>query len=64
LLLLIPKTAWRGGILGALMMFGAICMHVNISEVNILGDGGLMFALHFGILLLCSVLVFHKRIRN
>jgi hypothetical protein len=61
LLLLIPKMAWRGGILGALMMFGAICMHLTISEVNILGDGGLMFASAFVVFFCCiSVLVFHK----
>lgn len=36
--------AWRGAILGSLMMFGAICMHLTLSEINIEGDGGLMFA--------------------
>lgn len=60
-LLLIPKTAWRGAILGSLMMFGAICMHLTIGEVNILNDGGLMFASAIVVLFCCiSVLVFHK----
>ncbi len=60
-LLLIPRTAWRGAILGCLMMFGAICMHVTMSEVNILGDGGLMFASAIVVFFCCvSVLVFHK----
>ncbi|MDB5226873.1 MAG: DoxX family protein [Bacteroidota bacterium] len=67
ILLLIPKTAWRGAILGGLMMFGAICMHLTIGEVNIkpngagVGDGGLMFASACVVLLCCiSVLVIHK----
>lgn len=60
-LLLIPKTAWRGAILGSLMMFGAICMHLTMGEVNILGDGGLMFASAIVVLFSCiSILVFHK----
>ncbi|MCB0508921.1 MAG: DoxX family protein [Chitinophagales bacterium] len=60
-LLLIPKTAWRGAILGALMMFGAICMHLTIIEFNINGDGGLMFASAVVVLLCClSILVYHK----
>jgi len=60
-LLLVPKTAWRGAILGCLMMFGAICMHLTMSEVSIMGDGGLMFASAFVVLFCCiSVLVFHK----
>lgn len=61
ILLLVPKTAWRGAILGCLMMFGAICMHVTMLEVSILGDGGLMFGAAIVVLLCCiSVLIFHK----
>lgn len=60
-LLLIPKMAWRGAILGALMMFGAICMHLTMGELNILGDSGLMFASAIVVLFCCiSILVFHK----
>lgn len=60
-LLLIPKMAWRGAILGALMMFGAICMHLTMGELNVLGDGGLMFASAIVVLFCCiSILVFHK----
>jgi hypothetical protein len=65
-LLLIPRLAWRGAILGALMMFGAICMHLTIGEVVIKpngmsSDGGLMFASAIVVLLCCvSILVMHK----
>ena len=67
ILLLIPKMAWRGAILGALMMFGAICMHLSISEIVIkpsgsgVGDSGLMFVSAIVVLCCCiSILVFHK----
>lgn len=61
LLLLVPKLAWRGAILGSLMMFGAICMHLTLSEINIVGDGGLMFASAVVVLLCClSIIGFHK----
>lgn len=60
-LLLIPKTAWRGAILGCLMMFGAICMHLTMGEINIMGDGGLLFASAIVVLFCCiSILVFHR----
>ena len=60
-LLLVPKMAWRGAILGSLMMFGAICMHLTLSEINIEGDGGLMFASAVVVLLCClSIIGFHK----
>ncbi len=61
LLLLIPKTAWRGAILGCLMMFGAICMHLTMGEISIKGDGGLMFSAAILVLCCCiSILVFHR----
>ncbi len=61
ILLLVPRTAWRGAILGALMMFGAICMHLTMGEINIMGDGGLMFAAAIVVLFCCmSILVFHR----
>lgn len=60
-LILIPKTAWRGAILGCMMMFGAICMHLAMAQVTILGDHGLMFASAIVVFACCiSVLVFHK----
>jgi uncharacterized membrane protein YphA (DoxX/SURF4 family) len=60
-LILIPRTAWRGAILGCMMMFGAICMHLTMAEVSIMGDGGLMFASALVVMACCvSILVFHK----
>ncbi|HPA34721.1 MAG TPA: DoxX family protein [Chitinophagales bacterium] len=60
-LLLIPRTAWRGAMLGGLMTFGAICMHLTIVEINILGDGGLLFASAIVALVACfSIMVMHR----
>lgn len=48
-LLMLPKQSWRGATLGALLMFGAIFMHLVTGNVVIRpngvgpGDGGLMF---------------------
>lgn len=61
-LLLVPKTAWRGAILGALMMFGAIGMHIMLNEIVVLNDNGLMFGSAIAVLICCiSVLVMHKK---
>ena len=54
-------TSAESAILGCLMMFGAICMHLTMSEINIKGDGGLMFASAIVVLFCCmSILVLHK----
>ena len=34
-LLAIPKTVWRGGILGCFMMFGALCFHLTFEAHHI-----------------------------
>lgn len=44
ILLLIPKMAWRGALLGMVLMLGAIVVHIITNEFDVLGDGGLMFA--------------------
>lgn len=43
ILILIPKTAWAGGILAVGLMIGAIGMHLTILGVEIMGDGGELF---------------------
>lgn len=61
ILILFPRTAWRGAILGCMLMFGAICMHLTMAQFSILGDNGLMFASAIVVFACCiSVLVFHK----
>lgn len=60
-LLIIPKTAWRGAVLGALMMFGAIGMHIMMNEIIVLNDGGLMFSSAIIVFICCiGILIMHK----
>ena len=44
-LLLMPPTAAVGGLLGLGVMSGAIVSHLAILGIDIMGDGGLLFAL-------------------
>lgn len=58
-LLLIPKTAWRGATLGLVLMLGAIVVHIITNEFAVLGDGGLMFASAVIVFFCCiSILVY------
>lgn len=58
-LLLIPKTAWRGAILGMVIMLCAIGVHIITNEFDVLGDGGLMFASAIVVFFSCiSILVY------
>lgn len=45
ILLLIPATSWKGSLLGVFITFGAICMHLNLLEISVAGDGGVMFGM-------------------
>jgi hypothetical protein len=45
ILLLAPSTAALGGLLGIGVMSGAILSHLTILGIEIMGDGGLLFAL-------------------
>lgn len=44
-LLLAPSTAALGGLLGIGVMSGAILSHLTVLGIEIMGDGGLLFAL-------------------
>ena len=43
LLLLLPRTAWMGGLLAAVLMFGAVGMHLTILGIEVQDDKGLLF---------------------
>jgi uncharacterized membrane protein YphA (DoxX/SURF4 family) len=62
LLLLLPRTAWLGAGIAAGVMVGAIASHLTVLGVEVAGDGGLLFALAW-VVLLCSLatLVIHRR---
>lgn len=66
ILLLVPRTAWMGGLLGAAIMLGAVLSHVFVLGISVMGDRGLLFALAIFTLFACSfvVLLERKRIRQ
>jgi uncharacterized membrane protein YphA (DoxX/SURF4 family) len=52
-LLLIPRRAWLGAILGIVIMGGAIMSHLTILGIESQGDGGYLFFLAIITLICC-----------
>ena len=44
-LILIPRTIWAGALLALGVMAGAIVSHLTVLGIEVMGDGGLLFAL-------------------
>ena len=44
-LMLIPQTIWAGALLALGVMAGAIVSHLTVLGIEVMGDGGLLFAL-------------------
>jgi hypothetical protein len=61
--LLVPRTSWLGGILGAAMMLGAILAHVFVLGIAVMGDHGLLFNLAVFTFLACAIVVILERKR-
>lgn len=60
-LILIPRTSWIGALLSLGLMLGAIATHLFIIGIDVLNDGGKLFALAI-ITLACSVaIILHER---
>lgn len=57
ILLLLPATAFWGGLLGVGLMFGAIGSHLLVIGIESQGDGGYLFMLAILVLLLSGVVV-------
>lgn len=55
-LLIVPKSAWAGAVLGLGLMVGAIGMHLTILGIEVMNDGGYLFYLAI-IVFLCSAYV-------
>jgi len=55
-LLIIPKTAWAGGVLTVGLMIGAIGMHLTILGIEVMGDKGQLFYYAL-IVFLCGIYV-------
>ncbi len=61
ILLLLPATTIFGALLGIGLMLGAILSHLLVIGIVSNGDGGVLFALAFIVLICCSIVLFlHK----
>lgn len=60
-LLLRPKTAAMGGVLGAGLMVGAVGSHLGPLGIEWYGDGGLLFGLAVTTLVMCGLVVLLRR---
>jgi hypothetical protein len=60
-LILVPRTVWAGALLALGVMAGAIVSHLTVLGIEVMGDGGLLFAL--ALIVFCAsavALVLHR----
>lgn len=55
-LLIIPKSAWLGGLMGMGLMAGAVFIHLTDLGIEVMNDGGYLFSLAI-IVFICSLYV-------
>ena len=60
-LLLTPRLVWLGAGLALGTMAGAIGSHLTVLGIEVQGDGGLLFALALGVLLLATFVLVRSR---
>lgn len=61
-LLLLPRTAWAGGVLTLGAIGAAIVSHLTVLGIEIQGDGGLLFGMAWTAFLSAVVVTFiHRR---
>jgi len=61
ILLLLPRTVWLGALLALGVMAGAIVSHLTVLGIDVMGDGGLLFALALAVFCTSAVaLVLHR----
>ncbi len=58
ILLLTPRYCWIGALLGLGTMAGAILSHLTVLGIDILGDGGQLFALAIITFKCCAIVFF------
>ena len=61
ILILIPRTALIGALLGSATMFGALLSHLFILGIEVKNDGGELFILAIVTFFCCIFLVFENR---
>jgi hypothetical protein len=60
-LLLIPRTAVFGALLGLGVMSGALLSHLAVLGINWNGDGGLLFGLALIVFVCCAAVIILRR---
>ena len=60
LLLLIPATAWVGGVLALGLMSGAVGMHLTLLGIEVMNDGGYLFILAVTVSVCSAYVVFQN----
>ncbi|TNE57224.1 MAG: DoxX family protein [Bacteroidetes bacterium] len=61
LLLVVPRTAWLGGLMGLGVIAGALFFHLTILGIEVQGDGGTLFYLALAVFVCClGVVVLHR----
>ena len=61
ILLLIPRTAWLGALMGLGVISGAIVSHLTKLGIEVQGDGGLLFILALVVFVGCAVVLYLHR---
>jgi uncharacterized membrane protein YphA (DoxX/SURF4 family) len=57
ILILIPRTALIGAVLGLIIMIGAIATHVGILGIEVMNDGGQLFIYAIIVALCCFYII-------
>jgi hypothetical protein len=63
ILLIIPKSRWLGALIAIGLMMGAILGHLTKLGINVLNDGGYLFALGLIVLVCCIICLYLERLR-
>jgi len=61
ILILIPKTIWTGALLTVGLLSGAVMMHLTQLGIEINNDGGTLFYMAIGVLILSLLILWNER---
>lgn len=61
ILLIIPRTAWLGGIIGIGLMAGAMMTHLALIGIVVHDDGGALFLLACAVMLCSAIVVWLRK---
>lgn len=61
ILILVPRTAWSGALLGFVIMGGAILIHLLFLGIEVKNDGGTLFILAIIAFLCCLMVLYDQK---